>query len=1278
MAATANLYHQPLQHHRQNGILEHNLDSQNAFEHHPDFFFCKALFDYESRDDASLSFRRGDIIKVASRLESGWWDGYLHDIRGWFPSNYVEVLTEDEVAELDNTSNHFDMNGPEWGHDLHRELSGPPSDFWVPQVASDGRIFYVNTHTGERSNELPTEADSDVEPLVNDNSSAVTMAPSTTYSVSTTSTIVASESTVAGFGLPKRSGTPEPWVKRLADDGMSYYYLNTVDSTTRWTPPSPPADPHSQNSFSFPDRGQRTDLSVRLERLSVYSDDSDINPLGILGRAAAHAHSTSQTRIAATPGRSQYIAPDLHAANELQATLEERFPATPDSLDDLAEAARAAITDLLDAAVVRTNINLVKDAIKRTTDAVRNLIYASSTLIPPMTSLPHPYTSNRNFSDSTELKNFHRKVTAAMVKFVVTIRASLGSEVVSEDMPLRCENDAAELERAIATFVDEVLSRRTPEESSRPVRAILRSDKGRKGIGLDLLGAGFAGSWKGLGFVEPMTGHRLGPDIESSVKQHKMNVQNALVLLQSSISAGQAVPDVIRIGQQCLQYLVAFLGLIADINVARALDFDSTSIDASYTQSVKRAKELVRALESTIQAAFEDGAVLLNVIQSANVIAAKPTTDGRAWGFLASVIPALLKNLDDVCSHVGELIEIAQLQVDACAQAGVDGSVGMRDAARYTEVRQRSDRDTIVYLPSTETGEGYLDDPSNPSDEDTLQWGDVMGTFGAERNRDVNAYGANGRDHSYSSTADSYENDRDQNGGEDADIPKGTPPTPSQILSSKTQLTPQQVADDDLLDDDQLIERPSKAPERLNKLKAIFGEDVPADIIEKVNPDDSKPWFLRAEHSSKDIWINPDSGVRGGTLPALIERLTSHDSRDIGFNSTFLLTFKSFSTVDEVFDSLVKRFYLQSPEGLTPEEVKVWTEQKQQFVRFRVINVLKQIVTDDNVLEKEDMYILERIKEFAAVVDRDVVPSIPAAKQLLVHVERAQSGGDAMVKRTHLAASTPPAPIMPKVNKVMKLLDIEPLELARQLTVMESKLFTKIRPMECLNRGRDVRTSDSDDNISAIIDTSNKVAEWVADTVLSKDDSRKRAAIVKQFIAVADRCRLLQNFSTMAALVAGLNSPPIRRLKRTWEQVGARNKTSLQEAERTMDTNKNFTNYRAILKSAQLPCVPFFGVYLSVLTFIQDGNKNMIQADIINFSKREKFAEVVREIKHYQSKPYNFTVIPAIQTFIDESLAALGNTPDLSDRAWNLSLEREPREREDEKMARLLQESGFL
>ena len=42
-------------------------------------FFCRALYDYASTDESSLSFRRGAVIEVLTRLESGWWDGLLGD-----------------------------------------------------------------------------------------------------------------------------------------------------------------------------------------------------------------------------------------------------------------------------------------------------------------------------------------------------------------------------------------------------------------------------------------------------------------------------------------------------------------------------------------------------------------------------------------------------------------------------------------------------------------------------------------------------------------------------------------------------------------------------------------------------------------------------------------------------------------------------------------------------------------------------------------------------------------------------------------------------------------------------------------------------------------------------------------------------------------------------------------------------------------------------------------------------------------------------------------------
>jgi son of sevenless-like protein len=79
-----------------------------------------------------------------------------------------------------------------------------------------------------------------------------------------------------------------------------------------------------------------------------------------------------------------------------------------------------------------------------------------------------------------------------------------------------------------------------------------------------------------------------------------------------------------------------------------------------------------------------------------------------------------------------------------------------------------------------------------------------------------------------------------------------------------------------------------------------------------------------------------------------------------------------------------------------------------------------------------------------------------------------------MIKMVVAPQGVPPAPLVPKSSKKLKLLDIEPLELARQLTIMESQLYQRIRPMECLQRAREQR-AENIDNITVVIQTSNKV-----------------------------------------------------------------------------------------------------------------------------------------------------------------------------------------------------------
>ena len=106
------------------------------------------------------------------------------------------------------------------------------------------------------------------------------------------------------------------------------------------------------------------------------------------------------------------------------------------------------------------------------------------------------------------------------------------------------------------------------------------------------------------------------------------------------------------------------------------------------------------------------------------------------------------------------------------------------------------------------------------------------------------------------------------------------------------------------------------------------------------------------------------------------------------------------------------------------------------------------------------------------------------------------------------------------------------------------------------------------------------------------------------------------------------------------------------------------------------PCYP--GVFLTTLTFVQEGSKDMLDDNLVNFRKRQKAAEVIHDIKRWQSQPHHFHPIATVLVFIEDSLNTFSDQTDIGEKFWNTSLLREPREREDEKMARLLQESGFL
>lgn len=101
--------------------------------------------------------------------------------------------------------------------------------------------------------------------------------------------------------------------------------------------------------------------------------------------------------------------------------------------------------------------------------------------------------------------------------------------------------------------------------------------------------------------------------------------------------------------------------------------------------------------------------------------------------------------------------------------------------------------------------------------------------------------------------------------------------------------------------------------------------------------------------------------------------------------------------------------------------------------------------------------------------------------------------------------------------------------------------------------------------------------------------------------------------------------------------------------------------------SQTLMLIKFSGVYLTDLTFIEDGIPSIIKkTTLINFAKRAKTADVIRDIQQYQNVPYSLQPVTELQDYILSNMQAAGDVHEMYDK----SLLIEPREREDEKIVR--------
>jgi hypothetical protein len=176
------------------------------------------------------------------------------------------------------------------------------------------------------------------------------------------------------------------------------------------------------------------------------------------------------------------------------------------------------------------------------------------------------------------------------------------------------------------------------------------------------------------------------------------------------------------------------------------------------------------------------------------------------------------------------------------------------------------------------------------------------------------------------------------------------------------------------------------------------------------------------------------------------------------------------------------------------------------------------------------------------------------------------------------------------------LLNMKPIDIARQITVAQHSLFSEITPAELMDSNFTKKKQDANaPNFKKMSAFHEQIGAWCQCQIVLHKDIKIRAEMLGLLIRVADCCvKPLNNYDGAVAITSALKENPIHRLKKTWERalrpkqttqlamLSTTNRGKTEEVgviyDRLMDQMASGARkLKTTMQATNLPCVPFLG-----------------------------------------------------------------------------------------------------
>eukprot|EP01114_Cavostelium_apophysatum_P016145 TRINITY_DN4540_c0_g2_i1.p1 TRINITY_DN4540_c0_g2~~TRINITY_DN4540_c0_g2_i1.p1 ORF type:complete len:644 (-),score=208.55 TRINITY_DN4540_c0_g2_i1:18-1949(-) len=439
------------------------------------------------------------------------------------------------------------------------------------------------------------------------------------------------------------------------------------------------------------------------------------------------------------------------------------------------------------------------------------------------------------------------------------------------------------------------------------------------------------------------------------------------------------------------------------------------------------------------------------------------------------------------------------------------------------------------------------------------------------------------------------------------------------------------------------------------KMDALLEKAVDAMVLQSgsLAASDDESWMTSAIHSLLTVNLNENEVlveeqdkknkvISAADIQTLIHNLSKTDvSKDDTYVKQFLLSFRYFLTPGLLLKKMILKYLTLG----SVDEKGLTSDHK------RILDVLDLWVKYHFYDFESDIDLLKSLQTFISGTLMNSSATTKIGTNFLRNINKQMHQAD-----NESDQSSPHAYAEQEIARKVNVMDYSASEVANQMTLYVFEILKAVKPMELYSQSWNKEGGAvQSPNVHALIQHFNRISTWIAASVVTCPNLKKRIAALKHFVNIAWAAYGNRDYETTFTIVLALSQQYIFRLAQTWKGLDAVTSKQWEKLQHFTSFRGNYKVYRNKMKhqlaaQGSASMIPYFGLYLKDLSLLEE-NANFTQKGAVNFLKMRRVADVISVVQRAQQSIFNIPKSGKLMAFLRYGLLQLHE-----DQIWDLSM----------------------